>query len=501
MTALLDECSVRTTLGNPAGVDVHAVEHDSRRVVPGSLFFCLSGATTDGHRYAAQAVARGAVGVVCERPVELPPGSRAVVVQVPAGAARPAMAHAAAVLNRYPARRLLMVGVTGTNGKTTVTHLLGDVLTGAGLPTTVIGTLSGARTTPEAPELQNQLAEVRDQVDHDAHPRAVAMEVSSHALVQHRIDEIAFDVAVFTNLSHDHLDFHGSMEEYWQAKASLFRPGRARQGVVWAEDRWGRRLIETAEIPLRSVSRSTASDVSFGPDRATFTWRGFRVDLPLVGEVGVINALLAAEAAAAAGIDHEAIARGLSNASPVPGRMEVVAAPFLPGGAPFSVLVDYAHTPTSLEMALKDARQLTAPGSRLLLGFGCGGERDRAKRSEMGAVAARMADLSVVTSDNPRHEDPRSIVSEVLQGVPPDLPADRIRAVVDRRQAIESLLSQASPGDVVVIAGKGHEAYQDLGVEKVPFDDRGVIREILGLVPTNAPLPMKPAATKPTEEG
>ncbi len=262
--------------------DVRAVEYDSRRVTDGALFFCLTGSVSDGHDYAEEALERGAVGLVCERPLDLRVGSDVPVVQVPPGTARQAMARAAAALQGHPAHDLLMVGVTGTNGKTTVTHLLGEILGRAGHAATVIGTLGGARTTPEAPELQVLLAQARDRASAEGRLGAVAMEVSSHALAQSRVDGITFDIAVFTNLSHDHLDFHGTMDAYGQAKASLFTPERARRGVVWADDPWGDHIRRSARIPVIAVRREAAQHVTIAPGRTTFMWRGQDVELSLV---------------------------------------------------------------------------------------------------------------------------------------------------------------------------------------------------------------------------
>ena len=334
MTALLDQCTVLTTRGNPAMVDVRAIEYDSRRVTKGALFFCLAGSVSDGHDYAEEALQRGAVGLVCERPLDLRVGPDVPVVQVPPGTARGAMARAAAALQGHPAHDLLMVGVTGTNGKTTVTHLLGEILGRAGHAATVIGTLGGARTTPEAPELQVRLAEARDRAAADGRPGAVAMEVSSHALAQSRVDGITFDVAVFTNLSHDHLDFHGTMDAYGRVKSSLFTPERARRGVVWADDAWGDRIRRSARIPVTSVRREAAEHVTLAPGRTTFVWRGHDVELCLSGEVNVINALIAAETAVTLGVDPVAVAEALARVPPVPGRMELVAGPG--AGAPRS---------------------------------------------------------------------------------------------------------------------------------------------------------------------
>ncbi len=293
---LLDEIDVVHVSGDP-DVEVSSVEHDSRRVGPGSLFCCLPGQHSDGHDFAAQAVEHGAVGLVCEHAVEAPPDAQVVQVRVAPGFARPAMAHLAAALYGHPSRQLLIAGITGTNGKTTVAHLVGEVLKHAGIPTLVIGTLTGTRTTPEATELQAMLAAERDQAAEDHLTHAVAMEVSSHALAQQRVEAITFDVAVFTNLSHDHLDFHKTMEAYWEAKASLFSPERAARGIVFAGDEAGERLVAEARIPIRAVRRDDVAGVELGLGWSRFLWQGRPVQIPLTGRFNVDNAVLAAETA------------------------------------------------------------------------------------------------------------------------------------------------------------------------------------------------------------
>jgi UDP-N-acetylmuramoyl-L-alanyl-D-glutamate--2,6-diaminopimelate ligase len=484
MNLLLDEVDGVKTSGDPTTVDVRGVTHDSRLVAPGDLYCCIPGHLDDGHRYAAEAVSRGAVGLLCEH---LVPGlHREGVVQavVEPGRVRPAMARLAAAFWGHPARSLLMAGVTGTNGKTSVTHLLGAVLRYSGRPTTVVGTLSGARTTPEATDLQRLLAEVRDgvPVTTGGPPPAVAMEVSSHALAQSRVDGIHFDVAVFTNLSHDHLDYHGTMEDYYEAKASLFTSERAVLGVVGADDRWGRRLLAEARIPVVAVTRDQAADVVLAAGCSTFTWRSLPVRLAMTGAVNVENALLAAEAAVALGLEPAEVAAGLGAAPPVPGRMEVLATP-TPGGPDCTVLVDYAHTPTGLEVVLAEARRLAGPAGRVLVVCGCGGDRDRQKRPLMGAAATGGADMAVLTSDNPRHEDPAAILDEMVAGVDPSAAevraAGRLVIEPDRRRAIELAVAAAGPGDVLVVAGKGHETVQEVGDRQMPFDDRTVVTEAL----------------------
>jgi UDP-N-acetylmuramoyl-L-alanyl-D-glutamate--2,6-diaminopimelate ligase len=312
--------------------------------------------------------------------------------------------------------------------------------------------------------LQGLLADLRDQGRY-----AVAMEVSSHALAQQRVDGIMFDVAAFTNLSHDHLDHHATMDDYFAAKASLFEPSRARLGVVNLDDPWGERLWRDARIPLVPVRRSDASDIRVAVGRIDFRWRGQAVTLSLGGQFNVDNALMAAAIASQLEVDDDAIVAGLAQASPVPGRMEVIA-----DGAPFSVVVDFAHTPAGLEVLLSSARQLTS--GRVICVFGCGGNRDRAKRPLMGEVAGRLADVSVLTSDNPRDEDPLAIIAEVRAGMDG---SSELVVEPDRAAAIQAALGQAQRGDLVVIAGKGHETTQTTGGRRVPFDDRDEARTAL----------------------
>jgi len=459
MTTLLPSIDAVEVRGDPASTDVRSVEFDSRRVGEGSLFCCVPGAHSDGHLHAADAVGRGATALLCERILDLD----VTQARVATGELRPAMAALSSAFYGHPWRDLRMVGVTGTNGKTTVTHLVRAVLDHAGLSTGVVGTLAGERTTPESPDLQRRLAEFRSE-GRDA----VAMEVSSHAMTQHRVDTIVFDVVAFTNLSRDHLDHHGSMEEYYLAKAGLFGSDRARTAVVDVDDPWGRRLASELDGPtLVRVSRDEATEVATAVGSTSFRWRGRRVALPLTGRFNVDNALVAASVAISLGVDEDQVVEGLAGAGPVPGRMEVVSA-----GGPIPVLVDYAHTPAGLEAALSAARGLVARG-RLICLFGCGGDRDRGKRPEMGAVASRLADVVVLTSDNPRSEDPLAIIGEIRVGLADG--AD-VQIEPDRAEAIRLAVGLAGPGDVVLLAGKGHEVTQTAGGRTWPFDDRAEAR-------------------------
>jgi UDP-N-acetylmuramoyl-L-alanyl-D-glutamate--2,6-diaminopimelate ligase len=486
---LLGGVEVLRLRGDPAGIDVVAVTSDSEAVVPGALFVCVRGSRYDGHGFAARAVAAGAVALVVEEEVagpELP----VAVPQAVVADSRAALAGAAAELFGHPSRRLAVVGVTGTNGKTTTTHLLGAVLAAAGRQAEVIGTLSGARTTPEAPALQAALAAAADRG-----AQAVALEVSSHALALHRVDGTWFEVAVFTNLTPEHLDFHRTMDDYFAAKAALFTPDRAGVAVVNADDPWGRRLLSSigGRLPTRAFSLADAAGLHIGADGARFAWEGQPVQLRPGGTFNVANALAAATAARELGVPAPAVAAGLSSAPPVPGRFELVG-----GDQGFAVVVDYAHTPAGLEACLVAARQmagrrLAAEAGRVVVVFGCGGDRDTAKRPLMGEIATRLADRVVLTSDNPRSEDPMAIIAAVAAGAA----GAGARAVAagaagagtdlghvlviepDRRAAIALALDDARPGDVVVVAGKGHETTQTVGDRALPFDDRVVATELL----------------------
>jgi UDP-N-acetylmuramoyl-L-alanyl-D-glutamate--2,6-diaminopimelate ligase len=463
MTELTHDIDVVGVRGDPTSTEVVSIEFDSRQVRAGSLFCCVPGAHVDGHRFAAEAVGGGATSLLCERFLDL----GVAQVRVTPGTVRPAMAAVASTFYGHPSASLTMVGVTGTNGKTTVTTLIGSILAVSGVPTGVIGTLDGARTTPEAPVLQAQLAALRDRGR-----RAVAMEVSSHGLSEHRVDGIVFDVAAFTNLSRDHLDHHGTMDEYFAAKSLLFDPDRSKVAVVNVEDPWGSRLADgLAADRLVPVRRSEASEIELRVGSSTFSWRGRRMTVPLSGLFNVDNALVAANVASTLGVGEDQVAEGLASAPPIPGRMEVVAP-----GPPFAVIVDYAHTPAGLEVALSSARALATAGARVICLFGCGGDRDQGKRPEMGAVAARWSDLVVLTSDNPRSEDPAAIIDQVRAGI--DGSTDLI-VEPDRATAIAAAVGVAGVGDVVVLAGKGHETTQVLADRVVPFDDRDQARRAL----------------------
>jgi UDP-N-acetylmuramoyl-L-alanyl-D-glutamate--2,6-diaminopimelate ligase len=446
-------------VGSPA-VQIGSVSHDSRRVDRGALFCCVRGAHVDSHELAPAAVDAGASALLVDHELALP------VAQIVADDTRPAMAQLADSFFGHPSRSMTVVGVTGTNGKTTTTHLLGAIFTAAGFDASVLGTLSGTYTTPEAPELQQHLAELRDSgVDH------VAMEVSSHALAMHRVDGMRFAVAVFTNLGRDHLDFHDNIERYFAAKARLFTPEFARAAVVAVDEPYGRLLADTVEIPVTRISMDDASGIEAGARSSRFVWRGRTVELPIGGRFNIANALAAATAAGLLGIDDDTVVRGLAAAPAVPGRFESVDA-----GQPFAVIVDFAHKPDALAAVLLAARQ--AADGRVIVVFGCGGDRDPSKRPLMGAAAVAGADVVIVTSDNPRSEDPAAIMAAIMSGIPSSMAAS-VQQEPDRRAAIAAALERAQAGDVVVIAGKGHETTQTFTDRVVPFDDREVVRELL----------------------
>jgi UDP-N-acetylmuramoyl-L-alanyl-D-glutamate--2,6-diaminopimelate ligase len=470
--------TLRELLGAGPDVDVTRLTFDNRLVEPGALFFCVPGFTRDGHDFAADAVARGAAALVVQRPLGL--GVPEVVVDD----VRAAMAVAAARFYGDPSARLRVVGITGTNGKTTTAFLTRALLESAGMPCGLLGTIKSVvggaerpvvRTTPEAFDLQRTFAEMLEAGD-----RACAMEISSHALGLRRADGIHVAAAVFTNLSQDHLDFHETMEAYFQAKRLLFASGLTDVRIANADDEYGRRLI--AEFPgtvtfgMAAEADYRAVDVRFdgtGCDFVAVTPDGeFPARVPLPGRFNVLNALGAWAAARALGAPSAGLAAGLAGAATAPGRFQPVEA-----GQPFSVFVDYSHKPDALEQVLLAARELAS--GRLIVVFGAGGDRDRGKRPLMGEIAARLADVALVTSDNPRSEAPEAIIDEIMAGVPASAHA-LVERDADRRASIFRAVALAEPGDVVVIAGKGHEQGQEFaGGRKEPFDDAAVAREAI----------------------
>jgi UDP-N-acetylmuramoyl-L-alanyl-D-glutamate--2,6-diaminopimelate ligase len=439
-----------------APVEVRDLAYDARTVTPGAVFFAVPGARADGHDFAAEAVERGAVAVVVERTLDVR------VPQVVVPDARAAMAVAADEFFERPTEQLEVVGVTGTSGKTTTSFLLFAILAAAGRRPGLLGTVEARiggerrgvqRTTPEAIELQRFFREMLDIGD-----RSCAMEASSHASELHRLDRVRFAALVFTNLSQDHLDFHGDMETYFQAKRRLFLEGAPRAAVNVA-DPYGRRLAE--ELP-DALTFGFADDAEIGPDALA------GIDVKLRGRFNRENALGALAAGRLLGIPDDAIARGIESVRGVPGRFESV-----DEGQPFAVIVDYAHKPGALENVLRAARDLAGSG-RVICVVGAGGDRDRGKRPVMGRLASELADITIVTSDNPRSEDPQAIIAEILAGV-----VGEVEVEPDRAAAIARAIELAREGDVVLIAGKGAEQGQQLADRTIPFDDREAARDAL----------------------
>ncbi len=442
-----------------APTDITDLAYDTREVRPGALFFCAPGETIDRHDLAGEAVERGAVALVVERPLDLD------VPQLLVESARAAMPIAADEFFERPTEELLLAGVTGTNGKTTTAYLLHSIFDAAGMRPGLIGTIESrvggesrpaVRTTPESVDLQRTFREMLDAGD-----RSAVMEATSHGSVLGRLDRVRFKALAFTNLTQDHLDFHGSMDEYYEAKRRLFTEHEpAPAAAINVGDEWGRRLAQELRAldraPLLTFGLTGDADVHEAPRTSR-----------LQGRFNRENTLAAVAVARLLGVPEGSVDEGLAGAPSVPGRFESV-----DEGQPFSVIVDYAHTPDSLANVLSTARELA--GERLICVFGCGGDRDRGKRPEMGRIASELADVAIVTSDNPRSEDPQAIIDEILGGVVGDVEVEP-----DRRAAIAKAIEQARDRDVVVVAGKGHEQGQEFADRKIPFDDREVAREAL----------------------
>ncbi len=467
-------------VGDPE-TQISSLAYDNRKVAPGAMFFCVPGLSSDGHDFAPSAAEAGAAALVCERKLDL------ALPQLVVPDSRAAMAPLAAAFNENPTTRMKLAGITGTNGKTTTAFLLRDIMESAGVPCGLMGTVKQVvggveeavvRTTPEAIDLQTSFGRMVQAGD-----EACVMEVSSHAMAMHRADAIDFDLAIFTNLTQDHLDFHKDMEDYFQAKRLLFAAGPG-ASVVNVDDEYGKRLATEFDCLTYSASGQAADysalEVAFDVSGANFvvqTGHGeMAVRTGLPGSFNVANALAALAGAIELGIDPSEAVAGLADAGRVPGRFEPV-----DEGQEFAVLVDYAHTPDSVENVLRAARDLTS--GRLIAIVGAGGDRDRAKRPLMGRAGAELSDLAVITSDNPRSEDPARIIEDILAGI-----EDPEAVVVepDRDAAIGLAIREAGPGDTVVIAGKGHEQGQEFEHgRKIPFDDRDVarrhLREIAGV--------------------
>ena len=445
-------------------VVITGVTQDSRDVQPGDLYCCIRGENFDGHSFVSQAISSGAVALLVDQDLPtIPP--RIAVIRV--NDVREFVGRFAAALFNFPSRSLKMVGVTGTNGKTTTTAMIASILEADGQHVRQMGTLTGVRTTPEAIDIQAQL---RDWADNGV--QCVVMEVSSHALVQHRVNGIVFDVSVFTNIARDHLDFHGTEEAYFAAKAMLFSDDLSRCGVVNTDDPKGLLLKDAMTIPMIEFSLADARNILMTVSRVSFEWRGAQVSVPMGGSFTVLNSLAAATAAEALGIDIDVIATGLRGLNGVPGRFESV-----PSSCGIDVIVDYAHTPDGLTMLLNSVREICV--GRVIVVFGCGGNRDSGKRPLMGQIAAQLADVVYVTSDNPRNEQPEAIIDDICGGFTASEAI--VSRVVDRAMAIESAISEARRDDIVVIAGKGHEATQEISGVFHPFSDVEVAQKFLNL--------------------
>ncbi len=467
--SLIAALAPREVVGH-APVEIRDLAYDARAVEPGSLFFCVPGGRADGHEFAPQAVEAGAAALVVERPLEV------TVPQLVVDSARNAMPVAADEFFGRPTERLQVAGVTGTNGKTTTAFLLYAILAAAGRRPGLLGTIESRvggerrpaiRTTPEAIDLQRAFREMLDAGD-----RSAAVEATSHGSALGRLERVRFGALVFTNLTQDHLDFHGTLEAYFDAKRRLFTEARP-PAAVNVGDEHGRRLAEELSgrqelvtFGLADDAEIRADELELGPRGARFRAGGIDLETRLRGRFNVENVLGAVAAARLLGIDDDAIAYGIKELRGVPGRFEAV-----DEGQPFAVLVDYAHTPDSLENVLRTARDLAR--NRVICVFGCGGDRDRGKRPLMGRIASELADVAIVTSDNPRSEEPEAIIAEIVAG------AGNAEVEPDRREAIARAVEAAGDGDVVVIAGKGHEQGQQFADRTIPFDDREVAREAL----------------------
>jgi UDP-N-acetylmuramoyl-L-alanyl-D-glutamate--2,6-diaminopimelate ligase len=481
---LVDELPALRTEGS-LDREVAGITYDSRRISPGMVFVAIPGQNTDGHDFIPAAIDRGAAAIICERNGFT--SQRAAKIKV--ADARAALARASAAFYGHPSAKLKVIGVTGTNGKTTVSFMVKRILEAAGLKTGLLGTIRyeigdrvipAHRTTPEALEVQYLMSQMLR-----AGCQACVMEVSSHALDQKRVAGVEFDVGIFTNLTQDHLDYHGTMENYFTSKSHLFdrwpdgsKPGAA---IINIDDAYGLHLSDTTNAEVRLTygvcgrASLRATKIQLGRDETRFQVetgdKTIACHLPLIGTHNIYNALAAAGTGLALKVSAQHIQAGLNGMRPVPGRLEGINC-----GQPFGVFVDYAHTDDALQNVLKTLREIT-PG-RLLVTFGCGGSRDTGKRAKMGIVAARMADATIITSDNPRKETPASIAAQIEEGFR-SVRTDGYRVELDRERSIDEVIRMAKPGDTVLIAGKGHETYQEFADTVVPFDDCVMAREAL----------------------
>ena len=459
---LVQEAGLTAEIVGPPEVVITGITQDSRSVQQGDLFCCVRGLIADGHAFAEQAIHSGATALLVDA---AQPNVPSHVTQIVVSSVRDVLGSVAGATFGHPSRALKMTGITGTNGKTSTAYILGEILKANGSTVLIVGTLTGERTTPEAIDLQHQLREFAD-----AGGTHVVMEVSSHGLAMGRVNAILFDVAVFTNLGRDHLDFHGTYENYFAAKAQLFTPALAQHAVINADDKHGQLLIDVCEVGVTTFGRADADDVRVDVGSVDFGWNSLAVHLSMGGEFSLYNALAAMTAAQILGVPDSVIVNGCMQVAGVPGRFQSVS-----NDDGIGVVVDYAHTPESLEGVLHSARLLT--DGRIIVVFGCGGDRDAGKRSVMGEIASRLSDVVYVTSDNPRSEDPSAIIEEIMKGTKSNTAV--VQSNVDRAEAIHIAVSEARIGDIVVIAGKGHESTQETRGVVVPFDDVEVARMAL----------------------
>lgn len=466
LAEIADECSgaLMVDHATPDGrLEVSGVTHDSRSVTQGDLFVCIDGANHDGHSYAPEAIKGGAAALLVERQLNL------AIPQIVVPNVRKAIGVTSAAIYGHPSKQMKVIGITGTAGKTTVAQATAQTLKACGASASVIGTLEGSHTTPEAPEFQKMLSQMQSRGD-----EWVCVEVSSHGLEFGRVHGTEFAASVFTNLSPEHLDFHDDMEQYFLAKRRLFDQ-RSALAVISVVDEWGKRLArELEEIEHKDlvvVESNKIENPTLNLEISGFSWRGHQIRTRLLGMFNLFNLLLVGETLKGLGLEEEIIASGLEKVEPVKGRMELLTAP----RSDIAVIVDYSHKPEALAQALRTLRSVTS--GRVWVVFGAGGDRDPKKRPLMGQIAAELADEIVVTSDNPRSEDPSDIAKEIVSGMDGENTTPKI--FLERADAIQFAIGHAGKGDSILIAGKGHETYQITGSEQIPFDDTKVAKEAL----------------------